>query len=397
MASLSKRIAEQTEKLESIKPLEIDPHPSISGVLLSDQITYYALNHHLIAPFDTDDKLKPAGYELSVGDEYFLSGEFHDLEDKVTIPPFEVAVLKTKEVIRLPRFMIARWNIRVKHAYAGLLWVGGPQVDPGYAGNLFCPIYNLSDKPVTLGRGEPLALMDFEKTTPFDAAKCKSYQFPPKRVVLQQYSIDDLRSALFTRAGRKLEEFEESIKALETRFVTFTQISFTIFALVIALVAISSRAGADATLISASYLGPFTLGISIAALLITIFSYLQWRVVRLVSDRYGTLMAARARAAQVFLRRSWLSGFAISIALPVIAGVSVYFFSKPYFNDIRQNQLAQSNLERSIAKTSDELNRGLANMEASKADTLLKLEELRNEIRTIQTLRIEVVPALRPK
>jgi hypothetical protein len=294
----------------------------------------------------------------------------------------------------LPRFMIARWNIRVKHAYAGLLWVGGPQVDPGYVGNLFCPIYNLSDRPVTLERGESLALMDFEKTTAFDAAKCKSYPFPPKRVVMQQYSIDDLRSALFTRAGRKLEEFEESIKALETRFVTFTQISFTIFALVIALVAISSRAGADAVLVSASFLGPFTLAISIAALLITIFSYLQWRVVGLVSDRYGTLMAARARAAQSFLRRSWWSGVAISVAVPVLAGVAIYFFSKPYFNDIGQNNLAQTNLERTVAQTSDDVRRALSDMEASKADTLSKLEDLRNEIRAIQTLRIEVVPAV---
>lgn len=403
MSSPAKKIAEQSERLKRFEPLEIDPHPSISGILLSDQIVYYARTHHLIEPFDTDDKLKPAGYELSVGDEYFLSGEFHDLDDRITIPPFEVAVIKTKEIIRLPRFMIARWNIRVKHAYAGLLWVGGPQVDPGYVGNLFCPIYNLSDKPVTLARDEPLALMDFVKTTPFDPEKSqeepkvlKKYPFPPKRVVLQQYPIDDLRSALFTRAGRKLEEFEDSIKALETRFVTFTQISFSIFALVIALVAISSRAGADATLISASFLGPFTLGISIAAILMTLFSYLQWRTVRLVSERYGTLMAARARAAQSLLRRYWWTGLAVSIAIPVLAGVAVHLLSKPYFGELNQRQVAQDRLEQSIAKTSDQLNRNLANVEALKADTLSKIEDLRNEIRSMQPLRIEVAPSQPP-
>lgn len=116
MGSLAKKIEEQLERLKRFEPLEIDPDPEISGVLLSDQIVYYARNHHLIEPFDIDDKLKPAGYELSVGDEYFLSGEYHNLEDRVVIPPFEVAVIKTKEIVRLPRFMIARWNIRVKHA-----------------------------------------------------------------------------------------------------------------------------------------------------------------------------------------------------------------------------------------------------------------------------------------
>ena len=81
----------------------------------------------------------------------------------------------------------------------------------------------------------------------------------------------------------------------------------------------------------------------------------------------------------------------------MLAGIGVYFFSKPYFNEITQNQLAQSNLERSIAKTSEDLNRGLGNMEALKATTQSKLEELRNEIRAIQTHRIEIVPDTRAK
>ena len=48
---------------------------------------------------------------------------------KITIPPFEVAVLKTAEVLCLPRYLIARWNIRnsgmrIRAFYgsAGLKW-----------------------------------------------------------------------------------------------------------------------------------------------------------------------------------------------------------------------------------------------------------------------------------
>jgi deoxycytidine triphosphate deaminase len=197
-------------------------------------------NHRLITPFDSEN-LKPAGYELTVGDEYFKSGEYLPLKDRLTLLPFEVAVIKTGEIICLPRYLIARWNIRVKHAYQGLLWVGGPQVDPGYVGHLFCPIYNLSDRPVSLSLGEPLALMDFQKTTAFDTSKphddevVKRYVLPPKRVILEDYGIDDLKSALFTRIGQRLEEFEGSIRNLEGRFVTFTQLSFAIFGLMIPL------------------------------------------------------------------------------------------------------------------------------------------------------------------
>jgi deoxycytidine triphosphate deaminase len=159
MTTLSEKRRAQSAFLRSLNPSENDPHPGVHGVLLSDEIIFYSENCNLIHPF-VRENLKPAGYELTVGDEYFLSGSFFDLDpenDKkktVTIPPFDVAILKTTEIVCLPRYLIARWNIRVKHAYAGLLWVGGPQVDPGYVGHLFCPIYNLSDKHVTLPIGE---------------------------------------------------------------------------------------------------------------------------------------------------------------------------------------------------------------------------------------------------
>jgi deoxycytidine triphosphate deaminase len=346
MPSLTEKRRAEANRLRSYCPLNVDPHPTIHGVLLRDEITFYAENHHLIYPFDPDN-LHPAGYELTVGDEYFLSGEFHSLAShtpdgaKLTIPPFEVAVLKTGELVCLPRFLIARWNIRVKHAYSGLLWVGGPQVDPGYVGHLFCPIYNLSDKPVTLRLAEPLALMDFVKTTPFDdnTPDRLRYSFPPKRVIIEDYGIDELRSALFTRAGEKLVEFETTIKNIEARFLFFTQLSFTIFALVIGLVSLISRTGADSVLLSTSVWGGLVVGLSVAAILIAFFSYVQARMERLVADRYGRLIAIGLRKAQLFIRCSCLSAVVLSVLVAVSLGIVAYIFSEPFFRDIRQHRV----------------------------------------------------------
>jgi deoxycytidine triphosphate deaminase len=341
MVSLTEKRKAERAKLAQMAPSEDDPNPDVRGILLSDQITYFARNHQLISPFNSEN-LKPAGYELTVGDEYFLSGEFLTLAGRITIPPFEVAVIKTGEILRLPRYMIARWNIRVRHAYSGLLWVGGPQVDPGYVGHLFCPIYNLSDKPVTLNLGDPLALMDFQKTTFYDKDKPKDelvrYVFPPQRVILEDYGIDDLRSALFTRAGRKLEEFDESIKNLETRFVTFTQISFAIFALVIGLLALSSKSSSETALLSASWVGAATVAISVSSILIAIFSYLQWRLVRLVSERYA-VMGNRAREVQDFLRKKWWAGIFATVAVALAAGVVVFLAVDPMFTAVRRQQV----------------------------------------------------------
>lgn len=220
--------------------MEEDPRSEQTGVLLSDQIKFYAEKHQLLEPFDPNH-LKPAGYELTVGNEWYLGGKYYHFQDndpkanKIEIEPFDVAVIKTAEILCLPRFIIARWNLRVRYAYEGLLWLGGPQVDPGFKGHLFCPIYNLSDKNVTLHVGDEIALMDFVKTTDFDASSCKSYRDPPKRVIIEDYGIENLESALFTKAGKRIDEFDETIKSIENRFLTFTTITFAILAIFISV------------------------------------------------------------------------------------------------------------------------------------------------------------------
>ncbi len=397
MSTLSQKRDAERQRLAALIPSEDDPHSAERGVLLSDEIIFYAENHDLITPFNRSN-LKPAGYELTVGDEYFLSGEFHRITErdnpKITIPPFEVAVLKTGETLCIPRYLIARWNIRVRHAYSGLLWVGGPQVDPGWVGHLFCPIYNLSDRPVVLQVGEPIAVMDFVKTTFFDnrkpEAELKRYPSPPKKLIIDDYGIDELRSALFTRAGERLAEFDDRIGTLETRFITFTQISFAIFALAIA-VSVASRT-TDSLPLSASLWGALTLGIAIAALLIAIFSYVHWRIGRLVPERYGLIMANRARDAQRFLRRRWLWSLTISMLLAISGGVAVYKTSEPFFRDVRQQRvIIRSDLDTLIEPTNvnvSGLSARVQRLEDQRPITVDEFNKLKIELqREIEALR----------
>ena len=139
-----------------------------NGVLLSDAIEHYSGEpFQLISPFKRE-YLRPAGYDLRVGDNYAKDGKPYRLTvgNDLTIEPYQVAVIQTLETLNLPSFLIGRWNIRVGLAYRGLLWVGGAQVDPGFRGRLSCPIYNLSTKPVQLKHGDELAMIDFVTTTP---------------------------------------------------------------------------------------------------------------------------------------------------------------------------------------------------------------------------------------
>jgi deoxycytidine triphosphate deaminase len=199
-----------------------DPFPG-TGVVLSDGIEHYVEEFALIAPFDPKN-LKPACYRLTVGDECAVGGQIQVLSDEtgknlIRIPPFEVAIINTSETINMPVFLIGRWNIQVYRAYEGLLWVGGPQVDAGYVGHLFCPIYNLSNITVELKSGEPFAVIDFVKTTDFHPGKSKPYADDglPTRILFEDYEPEKLKSALAVLTTGRLRGIQERIQKLEDR------------------------------------------------------------------------------------------------------------------------------------------------------------------------------------
>src|SRR5216684_1539410 len=244
---------QESERLKHFSCHENDQREDApKGVLLSDEIQHYVRTFKLIDPF-LEPNLKPAGYELSVGDEYVIGGERHELKQdgEIRIPPFNVVVIKTVETINLPRFLIARWNVRVKWAYEGLLWVGGPQVDPGWVGHLYCPLYNLSAKEVVLRASDPIALMDFETTTPFKPGKSKEYARPPKRVLLEEYRAAELKSALYTLVEAKQliddigKETRAKIDTLEKRMEFFLGSGLVIVTILVATLAIITTFGRD--------------------------------------------------------------------------------------------------------------------------------------------------------
>jgi deoxycytidine triphosphate deaminase len=193
--------------------VEDDDNPrKTQGVLLSHDIKYYALSHGLISPFK-EENLKPSGIRLSLGREYAIGGELKELIDEpgknlLTIPPFQVAIISTAESINLPRFLIARWNLRVSLVYKGLLWTGALQVDAGWCGPLYCPIYNLSNEPVDIKLDEPIVLMDFVKTSDFLKSESIEYKRPPSRKTLKDYNYR-LKSALFTEAAGRVDKLEK--------------------------------------------------------------------------------------------------------------------------------------------------------------------------------------------
>jgi deoxycytidine triphosphate deaminase len=238
LASEIARLSDKEAFPDLVKPLDDD---EVQGVMSADQIRKYVESpkSKMISDWE-EPNLKTASYKMRVGNEYSYHGTIKQLRresDFVEIPPFEVVIIKTWETLNLPRFIAGRWNITVGNAYRGLLWAGGPQVDPGWVGHLFCPIYNLSNETVKLPLGHELASIDFvpavltsPKTrylrpgTPQFAKKPKSIildMYPNLESGLAKFSAKlqnelDRTSGLREGLERKVENVENHVRQLTT-------------------------------------------------------------------------------------------------------------------------------------------------------------------------------------
>ena len=240
----------------------VDPPPKFDplhlnschgAILLSDQIEYYIkkLNPPLlhnpceekISAKELDDCLDAASYKLRLGNEAHVGGRWRRIskEEPLVIPAHQVAVVKTYEFVNLPRFLIARWNLRVKWVYEGLLWVGGPQVDPGWQGELYCPIYNLAEREVVIPYKERFFTMDFSRTTPYrETDSTTGYESIPHKgdaraKTLQGHDIHRLRSAPF--------ESLQQLASLGTRVNSFNNFTFLVLAVMIAAIGVVATFG----------------------------------------------------------------------------------------------------------------------------------------------------------
>src|SRR5712692_4575301 len=159
----------ETHEWKYVDPKRKDP--SRKGMLLSNEIEMFQKNKLLIAEDFEAKNLRPAAYTLRIGDKYVDSdGKPGTLDDKnphFEMRPNSIVYVSTLEKLDLPHYIAARFNLRVKWVYKGILLGTGPQVEPGYRGYLSCPLYNLTDRPIKIEYAQDFATIDFERTTNF--------------------------------------------------------------------------------------------------------------------------------------------------------------------------------------------------------------------------------------
>ena len=223
---------------------------------MADEIKYYSTSSvipeekRLISPFEPE-RLRPASYQLTLGDKAHVGGREQVLtySHSLVLQPHQVAVVTTNEVLRIPRFLVARWSLRVQKIYEGLLWTGGPQVDPGWVGSLFCPIYNLAERNVELYLRDAFFTIDFVRTTPLTdeykgmgkTPEFKKTWFKPEKRTLSEHDSNRLRSAPY----ESLQDLSEISRFREFAVAAIALIFVVLGVMVAALSVVAVKPSVD--------------------------------------------------------------------------------------------------------------------------------------------------------
>jgi deoxycytidine triphosphate deaminase len=145
-----------------------DPEKGVRGVLGADRIRAYHYEvGRMIRPFQ-EEHLNSASYDLTLGPRYVLDGKERTLTVKrriLRIPPSSIAMVTSREILLMPHWLVATFNLKSNLIFDGLLMGAGPQIDPGFKGVLTCPLHNVSSKTVEIEFCKPFAKLDFVKTT----------------------------------------------------------------------------------------------------------------------------------------------------------------------------------------------------------------------------------------
>ena len=198
-----------------------DPDGDSHGLLLSDRIAFYEHRVRLIHPLNTKS-LRPASYDLTLGKKFYKDGKVQDLGDRknLALPPNDIVFVTTDEELQIPYYMIGRFNLTIGLVYQGILLGTGPQVDPGYSGPLYCPLYNLSDQEVQITQGERFATIDFIKTTNFGDNESRLDNISTQEALYKASNQEELKG--YENLGLKLFPQDKKNRTLSFRLPRYT-------------------------------------------------------------------------------------------------------------------------------------------------------------------------------
>jgi deoxycytidine triphosphate deaminase len=188
---------------------------SRGGVVQKEQLEPLIVAGQLLDPYSAHH-LQGASYDLRVGEEIWCGGKFIDLdahESVFEIPPYSYAIVRALEKAAMPPFLTGQFDLKVSHFLSGVILSNGPQVDPGYEGDLFCMLFNGSSRAAPLRYKDHFATIQFFTTTLSGQAYGGQYSLKERlRNTMPAAVLTSPGGAIFATIDEKMDEAKNELR-----------------------------------------------------------------------------------------------------------------------------------------------------------------------------------------
>lgn len=209
-----------------------------TGGMLSKRLISSYINHKLLiwpGSAGYTDKISPSSYDLSLGDDYYYGGNIYTLCEKqpfLQIDPYDYAIVSSAETVNMPKDISGRFDVSVSLFCQGIILSNGTQIDPGFCGKLFCLLFNTSNKPIYLKRGDHFVTLEFCKLLEVTEPYRGKYNY--KTSIVPYIPANALLGAI-NELKQDLDAIKKENSMLQTIFLGTLTLIITLIALFVTI------------------------------------------------------------------------------------------------------------------------------------------------------------------
>lgn len=178
--------------------------------------------------------VRSASYDLRLGSDFYMREEQHsfsitsastwplrsrrhpakreiqklDQDEALVIPPNGVTIITAEEQVHFDDDLVGRLSLKMDFLLKGLIMASQGQMDAGYRGHVFALLYNLSDREITIRRGDSILRLELVRLH-----RPSSRPYNSKG----DYQDKSLGQLLMGPVGSSLQEMREAVENTEVR------------------------------------------------------------------------------------------------------------------------------------------------------------------------------------
>jgi dCTP deaminase len=196
--------------------------------ILGDKNLRKALENEDIVIDPKPKEIEPASIDLRVGKEAFLSTAEEvthlDQGKLLILPAGGFALIISKEKLKLSSKIVGHIGLRSEYTRKGLVLLAGPQIDPGFEGNIHIAICNLSPTEISLAYDEPFFTIEFhELPEPVEHPYTGGYQYQDKITLKEIKDIRERRGYALSDVIKNMQSIASDISGLRAAVTEFSK------------------------------------------------------------------------------------------------------------------------------------------------------------------------------